>query len=525
MSKQLNRRLPRFGNDPPHHHHHHHTDKCNHKHQPPFKMVDRRLLARFGVVIAVILVFCNFDSIVYSAGSSKKNGRINNNTSNNIKGRNKQLESLPIFPDITYPPIDDSDQARSKWDKWAEEPMVGSYTFISSKKNPHRPITTYLHLPIVDMENLIPHGAIKDKDSNTGLRVHNSNNNDNSVAGLLPKINDLTLASPDYVVLTRRGEKYSMDRMKRQANQDRVGLLSASADVDDGDNDWWIGLFDGHGTYGHSMAQYSILEFAKHMQDELTTVPSSSPSTSTTTTAEIQDRLKEVFLNIHRSMPHLDGSGCTGISIWKRGHQLYISNVGDSLAFVVRYNPKQLMATTTTKTSTENAFEIIYETKPHKPDSPNERKRIEGVGGQVEDPPLPGLSARIIIPSPDGVFAMALAMSRSLGDHDGEPYGLLAEPTTDVLDLTELKAPPNDGSKDSEVEYLVVACTDGLVDRVKPEEVARELAVAFSSGEAELPIRAAERLILKSSAIWVADTMDGGYRDDISIVVRRLALS
>jgi serine/threonine protein phosphatase PrpC len=528
MSKQLNRRLARFGDEPSHHHHEHgheHDEKCSHKNHSTAKFFNRVLVARFGVVIALVFGYFNFFWVAHSAGSSKMKSK----NYNNSKGQRQPMVLLPQFPKITYPAVVDSDtttqphNVAQKWDRWAEEPTIGSYTFTVSKKDPHHPISTNLHLPIIDMEYLPLTSAGKNK---IGLLSNTANNNN-----VVPAI-DMTLASPDYVVLTRRGEKYSIDGSQRQANQDRVGLLSASSRTsdstnaaDNNDGDWWIGLFDGHGTYGHAVAQYSMLEFVQHMEDELT-MPKSTTSRAlkTQTTAANKESLKNMFLNVHRSMPHLDSSGCTGISIWKRGHQLFISNVGDSLAFVVRYDPKQLLDTPTTTTN-KVVPEIIYETKPHKPDSPLERQRIEGVGGQIEEAPFPGFSARLVIPSEDGLTAMALAMSRSLGDHDGEPYGLLAEPTTDVLDLSALKASDDGSTKESGVEYLVVACTDGLVDHVEPVEVARELAIAFSSGQAGLPVQAAERLILKSSAIWAGDAMEGGYRDDISIVVRRLVLS
>jgi serine/threonine protein phosphatase PrpC len=513
--KQLNRRLPRIGHDPPphHHHHHHHHDKCSHRQQSSTRF---GLVARGGVAVALVIAYVNFHSFLYpasggagSSNSKSKNGNSSSNKSNNNTGKRKPLRPFPEMPYPPIPPDSSHPLDHKKWDRWAQEPLVGSYTFVSTAGEPQqqrtRRETADLHLPIIDLEDLVAPAGGGDTGGEMGLRGRTANDK------APPPQVDLALASPDYVVLTRKGEKYSMDGTHRQPNQDRVGLLSSGRprDGDGDDGDWWIGLFDGHGSFGHSVAQYSMLEFLKRMEEEMS--GSASSSAAATSTDGIQDKLRGMFLDVHRSMPHLDGSGCTGISIWKRGRQLFISNVGDSLAFVVRYYPKQPFAPSTPK------LEIIYRTQPHKPDTPAERKRIEGVGGQVEDPPYPGLSARLLIPSPDGLTVMALAMSRSLGDHDGEPHGLLAEPTTDVLDLQAL-------DRGGEVEYLVVACTDGLVDRVDPLEVGRELALAFLSRQAEPPSSAAERLIMKSSAMWAADAMEGGYRDDISIVVRRLVL-
>jgi hypothetical protein len=46
----------------------------------------------------------------------------------------------------------------------------------------------------------------------------------------------------------------------------------------------------------------------------------------------------------------------------KLGETLYISNLGDSLAFVVKYD----------ETNVQDSVEIVYQTKPHKPDDPLE---------------------------------------------------------------------------------------------------------------------------------------------------------
>jgi hypothetical protein len=50
-------------------------------------------------------------------------------------------------------------------------------------------------------------------------------------------------------------------------------------------------------------------------------------------------------------------------------------------------------------------------------------------------------------------------MSRSLGDHEGEPYGVIMEPTMDAIDLSTL---------DKNQEYVVVVALDGLLDKVPP---------------------------------------------------------
>ena len=324
----------------------------------------------------------------------------------------------------------------------------------------------------------------------------------------------------DIVVLTRKGHKFNPEDNKRTPNQDRVLVLSRRDDDIHEKNkvssDWWMGLFDGHGFYGHDVSQYVSSEFArrinKEWEDESSLI-SSNAASSNKSSAAVKDMLKTLCLEINHSIPNfMRNSGSTGISVLKRGDSLYISNIGDSAGFVASYN-KSL-----------NSLEIIYSTKPHKPDSPSERKRIERKGGKVLNPPLPGYTARLIIPVEVGgqLFESGLAMSRSFGDHDGEKVGLITEPDTDVLDLSQF---------DKNLEYFVVAATDGLVDfgKLSEEEVALAIAKAFSVEE-ESHIRrrlvsargteAARELILKSSEKWFAEP--GNYRDDISIAAHKL---
>ena len=50
----------------------------------------------------------------------------------------------------------------------------------------------------------------------------------------------------------------------------------------------------------------------------------------------------------------------------KLGNTLYISNLGNSVAFIVKYD----------ETNVQESLKIVDQTKPHKPDDPLERRRI-----------------------------------------------------------------------------------------------------------------------------------------------------
>ena len=129
-------------------------------------------------------------------------------------------------------------------------------------------------------------------------------------------------------------------------------------------------------------------------------------------------------------------------------------------------------------------------------------------------PPEPDATARLLIPYPDGV-EFALAMSRSLGDTEAEKLGKLAEPTTDIIELTKL---------DKNRHYIAVAVTDGIFDKVPSLEIAQHVARSLLPQSALQPLASAEQLIMKSSFLWLNESMGDKYRDDMTIAVHKLLL-
>ena len=112
---------------------------------------------------------------------------------------------------------------------------------------------------------------------------------------------------------------------------------------------------------------------------------------------------------------------------------------------------------------------------------------------------------------------LGLAMSRSLGDFEGQPYGIIADPTTDVIALADL---------DPKLYYLVILASDGLLDRVSEVEIAAKMAASqlLTPNAPTTSLQAAEQLILQSSQAWARDFIGEAYRDDISLAVHRLRI-
>ena len=108
-------------------------------------------------------------------------------------------------------------------------------------------------------------------------------------------------------------------------------------------------------------------------------------------------------------------SGTTAVTVLIKGNHLWLANSGDSRAVLVRKildNPGSLKA--------------IDLTIDHKPDSPDEMRRILQMGGHVTPGGANG--------SPSCVWhnRRGLAMARSIGDHAAATIGVIAEP-----DITE----------------------------------------------------------------------------------------
>ena len=89
-----------------------------------------------------------------------------------------------------------------------------------------------------------------------------------------------------------------------------------------------------------------------------------------TTTKEISSILFQTFVDLHNKsivpVAMLNQAGGSAISMLKIGKTLYISDLGDSVTFVVRYD----------EINVKDFLQIVYQTKPHKPDDPLERRRI-----------------------------------------------------------------------------------------------------------------------------------------------------
>ncbi|XP_065047508.1 probable protein phosphatase 2C 12 isoform X1 [Musa acuminata AAA Group] len=191
----------------------------------------------------------------------------------------------------------------------------------------------------------------------------------------------------------------------------------------------FCGVFDGHGTSGHSVSRV-VRDYLPDLllgernarllaqeDDEFT----DGNDTSSTDGEEVLDEWKEACINAFTTMdeelkvrPNLDCSfsGTTAVSVIKQGEDLIIANLGDSRAVVGTV-------------SEEGHLEAIQLTTDLKPSVPQEAERIRKSNGRVFALEREPHIQRVWLPDED---FPGLAMARALGDFQLKNYGIISVP-------------------------------------------------------------------------------------------------
>jgi protein phosphatase 1L len=214
-------------------------------------------------------------------------------------------------------------------------------------------------------------------------------------------------------------------------------------------------IFDGHGgreaaeTASRMLTPYFIDTWTKELEKPLRD------------RRNCLDLLREAYLGIDAHLAESGiKSGTTAASLYIIGDRFLAANAGDTRVII----------------GTENGVSIL--TKDHRPELPEERMRIESLGGSV---------VSYGIPRVEGI----LAMSRALGDTGLKPY-VSSEPRI-------VK-----GHLGKENDYAVLAC-DGVWDVLAPDDVIKTVRLTID------PRKASEEISKKA--------LDQGSKDNITIIV------
>uniref|UniRef100_A0A7S2S3X0 PPM-type phosphatase domain-containing protein n=1 Tax=Eucampia antarctica TaxID=49252 RepID=A0A7S2S3X0_9STRA len=343
----------------------------------------------------------------------------------------------------------------------------------------------------------------------------------------------------DQATLTLIG--YKGGKVEDQINQDRAFVISPflidqKTNTDTFPKARLMGVFDGHAKLGEFVSQYSVSELPKLLSEKIHSLPLDQIENDEKAVKQI---LIDSFVQMDKAAPAELSGGCTASVVLQLGRKIYIANAGDS---------RSLVATFQKSTGRVN---IVYLSREDKPDLPDEKARVENMGGQVYIPQRVGASSRVIyVDSYTGVQS-GLAMSRSIGDWDAGNVGVIPNPIVEVLNIETLKniqteedscvaqidartgettmdincitngeEKKDDNSLEDDVEVFAVSATDGMLDFVNVEDIARNVAASLYLDEGPHPLSACEGLISTAAAGWWK-SKDGKYRDDIAIAISK----
>ncbi|DAZ94516.1 TPA: hypothetical protein N0F65_011869 [Lagenidium giganteum] len=224
--------------------------------------------------------------------------------------------------------------------------------------------------------------------------------------------------------------RYGVSQMqgRRPYMEDRH---TAHADLNGDPTQSFYGVFDGHG--GDGAANYCVQAMCQNIirEPSLTKQPAEALKLGFLRTdqevgdAHLPGRI--LYLQIANRKNAEDGS--TAVVVLTRGDDLFVAHAGDSRAILVHSTGK-----------------VTVLTSDHKPNRPDERKRIHDLGGSVVF---------------WGVWRVEgiLAVSRAIGDRMLKPF-VVAEP-----EVHEFRRTAND--------HFVIVASDGVWDTLTNEDAAQ----------------------------------------------------
>jgi protein phosphatase 1L len=215
----------------------------------------------------------------------------------------------------------------------------------------------------------------------------------------------------------------------------------------------FFGLYDGHG--GREVADHA----AKHLQGNVMDALGAS--------ATVSDALRKGFVKTHddlKKKSFAQYQGCCALVALVKDETVYVASAGDSRAVLC------------------TAGKAVALSDDHKPDRPDEKARIEGLGGKVTMDGTARVNRR-------------LAISRSIGDWYLHPYVI---PNPEIM----RKALTKDD------EFLVIAC-DGVWD-VMNNQTAVDI------------IRTSGLDVHKAAALLKDEALKRGSTDNVSVMVVNL---
>ena len=265
-------------------------------------------------------------------------------------------------------------------------------------------------------------------------------------------ISSLKIKKPNISVISKMGIN-SVYELPKQDNQDNY-FITHYDDI----QIHFIGVCDGHGTYGHLVSHFIKETLPQCLHKELLnkSIISSSSTTSTPTSvlhpSIIKRSIENAFVQTNSKLSNnasidTNFSGSTCVSLVIANECIYTANVGDSRAIICKQH------------GSNANWESESLTRDHKASEVDECKRIERFGGRIEQ----YKDEHGVYIGPKRVWLKndpvpGLAMTRSFGDQIASSVGVVSDPEIKERTLKE-------------EDKVIIIASDGLWEYVTNEEV------------------------------------------------------
>lgn len=245
---------------------------------------------------------------------------------------------------------------------------------------------------------------------------------------------------------------------RRDSNEDKHNIiLNINGDNQDINNINFFGIYDGHG--GSNVSRYLEANISSYYTNKNFSYPFDN---------NYHYQVFQIVQNqlLKNTYGYSNGSTCLLNIMYKYNNEIHMNivNLGDSRLTIVYSNWTSKQVTT-----------------DHKPDDPNEKSRLEKMGGEVYK-------------DSESVFRIGdLSLSRAFGDGDNSPY------ISQKPDIFFKKITP-------QTKYIVMAC-DGLWDVIESDSIGKIIN--------ELNTKKPDNIAVEL-ANWA---LSQGSTDNISIIV------
>ena len=258
-----------------------------------------------------------------------------------------------------------------------------------------------------------------------------------------------------------------------KTNQDNYFIVKEFLDDPE---QFFMGVCDGHGSYGHLISEYICNNLEKYIKNI---------SNNEITKAFYQTQ-KNLIENSKIDCT-LSGSTCNSLII--STNKIICANLGDCRAVLARYENGQ--------------YNAINLSRDHKPTESDEMKRIlskEGIIKQIYDKNIKDFigSERIWIKNSE---IPGLHISRSFGDNLAHSVGVISEPEIKIFDFC--------GN-----EKFIILASDGVWEYVDSDECV-DIVKNYYENDKDA-IGALNELVKVAFTRWEKEQ---GYTDDITAIV------